>query len=368
MTDRVEVRAPRVNANDETVLITKWLVERGAGVEIGTPVVEIETSKAIVELEAEARGYISPVVPVGAEVAVGVVIAWVYGQAVPAEPEAQPDLSVSADAARLISQQARALMREHGIVEAELSGSGPVRRADIERALQRRGVAEAATEPIWEEALATVAGGEETVLVYGADLQGTVVVDCLQAQASDARVVLVDDKPASVSLLGFPVFSPRCLGALREKRIRRAHVAISGVTGKLARVAKLKDLGFEIIQVRHPSASVARSARVGIGAFLGPLTLIGPEAEIGDYAQINNAASVAHHSRVGVCARLSDGVRLAGRVVVGDRSFLGLGVTVNERITIGADTTIVSGVSVFRDIPANSLVRTDGKAYPNRSR
>jgi UDP-3-O-[3-hydroxymyristoyl] glucosamine N-acyltransferase len=164
-----------------------------------------------------------------------------------------------------------------------------------------------------------------------------------------------------------PVFPSSWLGAIRRRGICKAHVSIAAAAAKLSCAQRLEQAGFEIVQVRHPTACVAASATIGTGVFLGPLTLVGPEARIEDYAQINNAASVAHHCVVGTAARLSDGVRLAGSVVVGRGAFLGLGVTVNESITIGSDSMVVSGVSLFDHVPPNSVVRVDGKAYPMRS-
>ncbi|MGH7328833.1 MAG: hypothetical protein ACREJX_10845 [Polyangiaceae bacterium] len=54
-------------------------------------------------------------------------------------------------------------------------------------------------------------------------------------------------------------------------------------------------------------------------------------------------------------------------MTIGAGAFLGLGVTVNEKITIGENAIVVSGVSIFGDVPANTIVKVDGKPYPRRS-
>jgi UDP-perosamine 4-acetyltransferase len=76
---------------------------------------------------------------------------------------------------------------------------------------------------------------------------------------------------------------------------------------------------------------------------------------------------VAHHSQVEDAARLSDGVRIAGRVSIGERTFIGLGVTVNEKISIGRETVIVSGVHILNHVPDDAIVRIDGKVYARRT-
>jgi sugar O-acyltransferase (sialic acid O-acetyltransferase NeuD family) len=220
----------------------------------------------------------------------------------------------------------------------------------------------------WERVIGQLTVTPHSTVIFGADLQGSVVIDCLEASIPGAASVLVDDRPKQKALLQRPVVPASLLPKLRERGFARAHVAISSPAAKLSCANRLKQAGFAIVEVRHPTASISPFATIAEGCFFGPLTLVGPQAAIGPYVQVNNGASVAHHARVGEAARLSDGVRIAGRVTIGERAFLGLGVTVNENISIGADTVIVSGVNVFNDVPADMTVRTDGKAYPNRPR
>ena len=72
----VPVILERSNVNDETVLLTRWFVPSGASVLAGQPIAEIETSKATVEIESPATGYIQysanekDELPVGSELCV----------------------------------------------------------------------------------------------------------------------------------------------------------------------------------------------------------------------------------------------------------------------------------------------------------
>ncbi len=75
----VPVTAPKLNNNDATYLVVDWLVEDGATVEPGTPLVELETSKAIEEIAAADAGVLHVVVPSGTEVEVGALLAEIGG-------------------------------------------------------------------------------------------------------------------------------------------------------------------------------------------------------------------------------------------------------------------------------------------------
>jgi pyruvate/2-oxoglutarate/acetoin dehydrogenase E1 component/pyruvate/2-oxoglutarate dehydrogenase complex dihydrolipoamide acyltransferase (E2) component len=52
------ILVPKLNPNDESYVFAGWLVDEGARVEPGMPLAEIETSKAMAELEAEGAGYL----------------------------------------------------------------------------------------------------------------------------------------------------------------------------------------------------------------------------------------------------------------------------------------------------------------------
>ena len=70
-----KVEIPRENANDDEVLITDVFVTNHEVVQSGQRILEFETSKASVELEANLDGIISLNVVNGERVAVGKIVA-----------------------------------------------------------------------------------------------------------------------------------------------------------------------------------------------------------------------------------------------------------------------------------------------------
>ncbi len=53
-----ELFIPQLGQTVEEVVLINWLVEDGASVDFGTPVLEVETDKAIFTVEANAKGYL----------------------------------------------------------------------------------------------------------------------------------------------------------------------------------------------------------------------------------------------------------------------------------------------------------------------
>ncbi len=69
-----EIRIPRETVNDDTVTIQSWHAAHGAPVKAKQHVVSIETSKAVLEVEAEAEGFLDIIHATGAEVPIGELI------------------------------------------------------------------------------------------------------------------------------------------------------------------------------------------------------------------------------------------------------------------------------------------------------
>ena len=142
----VSVVMPALEMAQETGKLVSWKKKEGEQVKKGEMLLEVETDKAVVEIEAGGDGVLSGVTAkVGDVVPVGQTIAWLLkpGEAVPAAggqqqsgrkmdaapaaaatapaPAAEP---ASAAGAR-ISPKARRLAREHGVDITKLKGSGP---------------------------------------------------------------------------------------------------------------------------------------------------------------------------------------------------------------------------------------------------
>ena len=73
----VNMKMPDLATNEGTELgVTRWLVEVGQPVKRGQPVLEVETDKAVQEVECIANGVLKTIhVRAGEKVAVGTIIA-----------------------------------------------------------------------------------------------------------------------------------------------------------------------------------------------------------------------------------------------------------------------------------------------------
>jgi pyruvate dehydrogenase E2 component (dihydrolipoamide acetyltransferase) len=132
------VRMPPLGATSDELRIVQWLRDVGSTVEQGDILLEVETDKATLEVEAAVSGTLLAVLHgPGETVAVGEVLAFVGspGEKVPAvEPPA---------AKRQAVPTARKLAQEHGIDLASVHGSGPGGRIEKQDVLALIGAAPA---------------------------------------------------------------------------------------------------------------------------------------------------------------------------------------------------------------------------------
>ena len=123
----VSVVMPALEMAQETGKLVSWLKQEGEPVRKGEMLLEVETDKAVVEVEAAADGILASVTAKpGDVVQVGRTIAWLV-QPGEAAPSAAPAATASARAssAARISPKARRLAQEKGVDISRLTGSGP---------------------------------------------------------------------------------------------------------------------------------------------------------------------------------------------------------------------------------------------------
>jgi pyruvate dehydrogenase E2 component (dihydrolipoamide acetyltransferase) len=148
---------PALGMAQETGKLLRWIKAEGDAVTKGEPLMEVETDKVTVEIEAPANGVLGGVSAAeGDDIPVGQAIAFILaeGEATPEIVDTEAPMAVAAPAAAvaavaatngasaptgparrtLASPKARRLAREHGVPIEEIAGSGPygaVQAADV---------------------------------------------------------------------------------------------------------------------------------------------------------------------------------------------------------------------------------------------
>src|ERR1700675_1479730 len=162
----ISVVMPALEMAQENGKLLAWRKKEGESVSKGEPLLEIETDKAVVEIEAPGDGILAGITAeVGDVIPVGETIAWLVApgekppakavtaapaaratsaaQAAPAAP-APVRPSAAAGAAAQISPKARRLAKELGVDIGQIQGSGPdgtITSEDVQAAANAKGAA-----------------------------------------------------------------------------------------------------------------------------------------------------------------------------------------------------------------------------------
>jgi len=170
----ISVVMPALEMAQENGKLLAWRKKEGESVSKGEPLLEIETDKAVVEIEAPGDGILAGITAdVGAVIPVGETIAWLVApgekppaKAVTAAPAARATSAAQAAASApaqvrpaaaagstaQISPKARRLAKELGVDIGQLQGTGPdgtITSGDVQAAANAKGAAApAATEPL----------------------------------------------------------------------------------------------------------------------------------------------------------------------------------------------------------------------------
>jgi pyruvate dehydrogenase E2 component (dihydrolipoamide acetyltransferase) len=141
-----ELKVPTLGMDMEEATIVRWLVEEGAEVEKGDPVLEIDTDKTSFEIESPAGGTIRNLRgEAGETVPVGVTLAYIAAPGeemeagvLPGEEEARPDVGENYRDGRRVraSPAARRAAAERGLAIEAITGSGPGGRVYLSDVLE----------------------------------------------------------------------------------------------------------------------------------------------------------------------------------------------------------------------------------------
>jgi pyruvate dehydrogenase E2 component (dihydrolipoamide acetyltransferase) len=178
----VSVVMPALEMAQENGKLLAWRKKEGERVTKGEPLLEIETDKAVVEVEAPGDGILMGITAdVGAVIPVGETIAWLVapGERPPAKSAAaaapaarrvsasvaQASAAAPAAAKQVVATQqaspkARRLAKELGVEIGKIRGTGPdgvITAEDVQAFADAKGATEVLAAPVQVEALSAVA-------------------------------------------------------------------------------------------------------------------------------------------------------------------------------------------------------------------
>jgi acetyltransferase-like isoleucine patch superfamily enzyme len=365
------ISIPWTDVNSESATVVAWHVEDRTSVDAGVPLVDVETSKAALEVEAPSAGIVLQIVPAGRDVMVGEPIGYLFEDetALAAYAAARDEAAVASAGAGgggdgvQATAKARERAAELGVDLATVRATGLVTVRDVEAAAGTGDPSVSADGPVHRPEPLEGDARTQRLLIIGAGLGATQVIDILANRPEQSAVAIVDDDPKHWGRVvrGVPVVgASREIARLWEGRaFDAAVIAISTSVDARARLRTLcRDAGIPLANVIDPTARIGSGVRLGSGNVICAFVHLGTEAEIGDNNFISAYNSFDHHNVLGSDISTGPGCMASGEVHLEDRVRLGTGIFIEPKVTLGEGVAVASGATIVRSVPAGHAVKT----------
>lgn len=196
------------------------------------------------------------------------------------------------------------------------------------------------------------------IVVVGAGGHGKAVIDTIERQGRYQIIGLLDrGKTAGDRIMGYEVLGDESWLARPDHTLDGAIIAIGdNWTRGLVRQQIMRtrpELPF--ITAIHPSAVIAKGARVGAGSVVMSGAFVGCDASIGEHAVLYPHSLVEHDARIGDFVSFAPKAATGGNVSVGDYAAIAIGATIIHGISIGEHSVIGAGSTVIRNIAPLSV-------------
>ena len=359
-----EILTPHLGANDIEAVLVAWLRKPGAYIKAGTPVCELETTKATIEVEAPTDGFLSCVAKQGDRLGVGDVLGVLAGTenfdiVAWQTRRAAEKAAATAEA----THKAQLLMKRHGIRPDDLPAPADGRRlaeADVVAFLQARAAGRAR--------IGLMAPPKRIAIIGGVGGGGALIaIDAARRMEDVVPIAIYDRDPQfhGQSILGVPVRGAidDCLQADRDAGVFDALViAFNRNLGERDRVFHaLLDAGYVFANIIDPGAEMRAQIEIGVGNIILSRVYVGACSRIGSNNFISANVALEHGNILGDSCAFGPGVYTSGNVSIGSRVRFGTGVFVEPGLEIGDDAVIGSGQTLVTGVSAGKLLTSRSK-------
>ena len=157
-------------------------------------------------------------------------------------------------------------------------------------------------------------------------------------------------------LAGYPILNS--MDIFDKKSYGRVKVicAVGDPVNKKIFVEKAKDKKLGFFNIIHPSVSVHRTCRIGLGISIFASSVISAFCELRDHVSINYLCSVSHDCRIYDLVTLAPGAKIGGRVVVEEGALLGINSCMINNVRVGSWSVVGAGTTVIGDVPCCTVV------------
>lgn len=356
----IDVFVPRENLNDESVTIISVKFISSSKVNKGDCIFEIETTKTNFGIDSPVDGIILHEISVGDIVLVGSLLCRLDDGKNNYKPISKiPKVDVDPIEKNYGAKFSKAAIKraEDLGVDTSVFKNGLITVADIEKQASIFSTQTNANSSKFVKRL------NNKIIILGGGGHAKMCIDILRLRNEYQIIGIVDSqKSIGTVVSGVKVIGDdTILEKLWNDGVSCAVNGIGSVSNPLVRkilYSKLKDIGFYLPNLVHPSAVIEPSVKIGEGNQVMMGACVGSDVVIGDNCIVNSGSIISHDAILESNSHVAPGAVLAGSVIVGETAVVGMGVNVYMGVSIGKESIINNGLNIFRNINPNEVVKS----------
>ena len=184
------------------------------------------------------------------------------------------------------------------------------------------------------------------VIVIGAGGHGRSVAEAILLLGKDKLVGFFDDgSAANARVWTYPILgrtdSLHALRSLADAVV----VAIGNNAVREKLHSQVRNAGFELLSVIHPTAFVSPTATLGTGCAVMAGAVVGTEALLGEGVIVNCGATVDHHCRVDAFGHLGVNACMAGGSMLGNGAWMQAGSALGHGVQVEDGAVLAPGLA-----------------------
>lgn len=356
--------------SDAAYEIRELHVKNGDFVTANDLLITYETSKTLIDIDADQDGYFYTSYQEDDTIAVGEVIAYLVREPVdadaffcclqPASAKSESNTDLGSPEKTLgscrLTDSAADLLQKITQIQNTFDTDGYVTRQDL--------IDKIASTLFY---IPSFKGCENRVVFMGAGGMVETAIQAAQLQGQYTIIGILDPHAAiGTEILGIPVIgreedAPKLL----DSGVDKAFISFAAANDRSKRqeaFERFSGYGFEMVNIIHPGAFVDPSASLGKGNLILEGAKVGTQCVVGDNNYINVNSILCHHSIIEGNTHLAPGSIVAGNVTIGKHCLIGMAATMVSGVTIGENCVLNNGVNVAANLEANSIVKNAVRA------
>lgn len=355
-----EIKCEQFNVNDDTYNIVEVLCDNGDIVKVGQLLFELDSSKALIEVESKHEGFFYTIYKKGISISVNAILYIISDTQIDniegffENIEAKNKSTFENE--KVFTEKAKAFIDKNKIDVSIIEESF----VTLELLQNKFGIREMILDNCNTNKIKRIA-------IIGAGKGLVQILDIIFNSNQFIPVCVYDDTPEKQNeyFFNIPVVgNVNPAEIISDYKNNKFDLIINSVSTSIEFrkkiYNKLKEYNIPFANLIHKSAILGFNVSLGEGNIILADVVVGASTIIGNDNFISAKCNVEHHNKLGNHITFGPNVVTSGSVDISDEVKFGTGIFIEPKIQIGENSLISSGSIITRNIPANTVVINEG--------